>query len=404
MDKIYLDHSATTPVAKEVLEAMLPYFSDKFGNPSSIHFFGQEARSEIDNARKEIANFLNCQTTEIVFTSGGSESDNLAIRGVVEAISDNFANELPHIVTTAFEHHAVLNTVKELERQGKIEVTYIRPDEDGIIQVSDVESAIKENTILVSVMYVNNEIGTVQPIREIGAAIKTINKKLKIKNNKYGRIYFHTDAVQAAEYFNMNVDYLHVDLLTMTAHKIYGPKGIGLLYVRSGTPIKSQITGGGQEYKKRAGTENVAGIVGFAVAIKLINKSKIKRQNCNSKVINLRDKLIDGLLRIPDSRLNGSRKFRTPANVNVSFLNAEGESILLNLDIEGIAASSGSACTSGSLDPSHVLLAIGIRPEDAHGSIRFTLGRETTEQEIDKVLEVMPKIVEKLRKMSPFNS
>jgi len=392
MSNIYLDNSATTSVDTQVLDAMLPYFSNKFGNASSVHSFGQEARAAIDNARYKIAEFLNCKSTEIIFTSGGSESDNLAIKGILEASEI----EKPHIITLAFEHHAILETVKELESDEKIEATFIRPNCDGIIEIAEIEKAIKENTILVSVMYVNNEIGTVQPIRAIGQMIEKRNKDRRQK------MYLHTDAVQAAEYFDMNVDYLHVDLLTMTAHKIYGPKGVGLLYIRSGVPIKHQIVGGGQEYKKRAGTENVASIVGFGKAVEIIQKSKLKNQNYNSKLESLRDKLIDGLLQISNSFLNGSRKDRSPANANISFINAEGEAILLNLDMEGIAVSTGSACTSGSLEPSHVLISMGLKPEQCHGSIRFTLGRSTTEEEIDKVLEVLPPIIEKLRKMSPF--
>ncbi|MEI8061287.1 MAG: aminotransferase class V-fold PLP-dependent enzyme [Candidatus Berkelbacteria bacterium] len=443
--KIYLDHAATTAVDAQVFETMLPYFSEKFGNASSVHAFGQEARGAVDNSRHEIAAFLNCKSTEIIFTSGGSEADNLAIRGVVDAVISNqfsvFSQKpatdngqrttvVPHIITSAFEHHAILETVKELESDGRIEATFIKPNKDGLVEVADIEAAIKPNTILVSIMYVNNEIGTVQPIRAIGQAIERINKT-RIMNNESGvmnethnsefklhnsrknaaRIFFHTDAVQAAEYFDMNVDTLHVDLLTMSAHKIYGPKGVGLLYIRSGVPIKHQIIGGGQEYKKRAGTENVTGIIGMAKAVELIchpelvtgsNKNEIPDQVRNDKIKVLRDKLVDGLLQIPNSFLNGSREFRSPANVNISFINAEGEAILLNLDMEGIAASTGSACTSGSLSPSHVLLSLGLKPEQCHGSIRFTLGRETTKEEIDRVLEVMPGIIEKLRKMSPF--
>jgi len=406
MKRIYLDNSATTPVDAEVLKVMLPFFSEKFGNASSVHFFGQDSRSAVDKSRHKIAKFLNSKSTEIIFTSGGSESDNFAIKGVIEASSI----EKPHIITSAFEHHAVLETIKELELEGKIEATFIKPNREGLIEVADIEAAIKESTILISIMYVNNEIGTVSPIRAIGQMIEKINRsrRLEVRGRKKDssilkhqasnlpRIFFHTDAVQAAEYFDMNVDTLHVDLLTMSAHKIYGPKGIGLLYVRTGTPIKHQIIGGGQEYKKRAGTENVAAIVGFAKAIELIDHGR------DNKIKKLRDKLIDGLLNIPDSFLNGDRENRSPANVNVSFINAEGESILLNLDIEGIAASTGSACTSGSLQPSHVLISMGLEPFQCHGSIRFTLGRNSTELEINKVLEVVPVVIEKLRKMSPL--
>lgn len=389
MKKIYLDNAATTPVHPEVLAAMTPYFFDQFGNASSIHSFGQVARSAVDSARRGIAEFLNCKSTEIIFTSGGSESDNLAINGVVESLKSKVESK-PHVITSAFEHHAVLDTIKELEADGVIEATYIKPNSDGLIGAESVKKAIKKNTLLVSIMYVNNEIGTVQPIRAIGQMIEKENK------TRDSRIFFHSDAVQAAEYFEMNVDYLHVDLLSMSAHKIYGPKSVGLLYVRSGTPIKHQIVGGGQEYKKRAGTENVPGIIGFAKAIELIDRSK------NERLKKLRDRLIDGLLKIPNSRLNGSQEERSPANVNISFLNAEGESILLNLDMEGIAASTGSACTSGSLDPSHVLSAMGLPPEECHGSIRFTLGRQTSAEEIDEVILVMKSVVAKLRKMSPL--
>jgi cysteine desulfurase len=426
MKNIYLDYAATTPVDQEVLKAMTPYFCEVFGNPSSVHSYGRQTRAAVDHSRETVSKFLNCSTTEIIFTSGGSESDNLAIRGVVDSAvksqKSKVQNKLPipHIITSQFEHHAVLNTVKELEREGTIEASYIKPGVDGLINPADIQSAIKANTLLVSIIYVNNEIGTVQPVREIGQLIerenarriknieygienKSRNSKFQIPNSKEnsGRIFFHTDAVQAAEYFKMDVDYLHVDLLTMTAHKIYGPKGVGLLYIRKGTPVSRLITGGEQEYRKRAGTENIAGIVGFAAAVRLVQSPKSKVQSEN--IQKLRDKLINGILTsIPDSFLNGSRELRSPANVNISFINAEGESILLNLDMEGIAASTGSACTSGALEPSHVLLSLGLKPEQCHGSIRFTLGRQTTEADINKVLEVLPQIIEKLRKMSPF--
>ena len=414
MRQIYLDHSATTPVDPEVLKAMLPYFADKFGNASSIHSYGQEARAAVDQARETVANFLNCKTSEIIFTSGGSESDNLAIKGLIEVSRDRLRlnKKKPHVITSAFEHHAVFDTVKELEKEGKIEATYIIPGNDGIITTEEIERAIKENTVLVSIMYVNNEIGTVQPIREIGKIIEKLNRdrlsvdqiisgetNQPINQSTNQRIFFHTDAVQAAEYFNMDVDYLHVDLLTFSAHKIYGPKGIGVLYARKGTPLKHQIVGGGQEYKMRAGTENIAGIVGLAEAAKQITNHKSQITNIKK----LRDKLIRGIEKnIPACRLNGSNINRSPNNVSFSFKNAEGESILLNLDSLGIAASSGSACTSGSLEPSHVLLAIGTSPEEAHGSVRFTLGLGTTEKEVDYVIKVLPDIIKKLRKMSPY--
>jgi len=440
---IYLDYAATTPADSEVVKAMIPYFTDVFGNASSVHSYGRQARAAVDQSRETIAKFLNCQTTEIIFTSGGSESDNLAIRGLIKSQKSNLKNQndksklkIPHIITTQFEHHAVLNTIKELEKEGEIEATYIQPSKDGLVDPESIKKAIKENTILVSIIYVNNEIGTVQPIREIGKLIQRINvnrqpSTVNRENNGQRttdngqRIFFHTDAVQAAEYFKMDVDFLHVDMLTMTAHKIYGPKGVGLLYIRKGTPISRLITGGEQEYRKRAGTENTAGIVGFGKAVELLCHSEQREEspvNTGKKglkqvqrsftdvqddetngIKHLRDKLIDGILKsVPDSFLNGSREFRSPANANISFMNAEGESILLNLDMEGIAASTGSACTSGALEPSHVLLSLGLKPEQCHGSIRFTLGRQTTEAEIDQVLKVLSPIVDKLRMMSPF--
>lgn len=427
MNKIYLDYSATTPIDPKVLEAMNPYLSDNFGNPSSVHSFGQDARAAIDKSRETLANFLNCEPSEIIFTSGGSESDNLAIRGVIEAVIPEYKgmNKKPHIVTSSIEHHAVLDTIKDLENEGKIEVAYISPDKDGVLNSQQVVRAIRENTVLVSVMYVNNEIGTVQPIREIGKKIEKENLGRLEQNPSARKIFFHTDAVQAAEYFEMGTKYLHVDLLTLTAHKIYGPKGVGALFVKKGTPLKSEITGGGQEYKKRAGTENVAGIVGFAKAVEMIIAKRKESSSAshpdpsadgegsqeidssaspqNDRSLKLRDKLIRGIIdNIADAQLNGTDICRSPGNVNISFKGIEGESVLLNLDMQGIAASTGSACTSGSLEPSHVIMGIGYNEERAHSSIRFTLGRYTTSAEIDKVIEVLPGIVEKLRKMSPI--
>ncbi len=392
-NKIYLDHAATTPVDPRVAEAMKPYFTDIFGNPGSLHSFGREASEAVTKSRKTISDFLKCKLEELIFTSGGSEADNLAIRGTINAQRKTL-NEggKPHVITSAFEHKAVLDTVEDLEKSGEIEATYIKPSKDGQISVEDIGSAIKENTILVSIMYINNEVGTIQPIREIGEMLKKGDKK----------IYFHTDAVQAIEYCNVDVNQLGVDFLTFTAHKVYGPKGVGALYIKAGTPVKSEITGGGQEWGMRAGTENLGGIVGFAKAIELISAEK--KTGLNSKLSVLRDRLIDGILKnIPKSRLNGEKKNLSPAIVNISFINAEGESILLYLDNKGIAVSTGSACTSRTLEPSHVLSAMGISPEKAHGSIRFSLGRKTSEQDIDKVLEILPEIIEKIRKMSPFH-
>ena len=408
MKRIYMDYAATSPTKKEVLEAMKPYFGEYFGNPSSIHGFGQETRGAINRARETVARFLNCQVNEVVFTSGGTESDNLAIRGIVEQCKNDMIVGKPHIITSEFEHHAILHTCEELEKSYDAEVTYIKPNKDGLISVKDIKKAIKPNTVLVSIMYVNNEIGTVQPIAEIGKMI-SMNNELRIKNYAKNhnsssiihnsKIYFHTDAVQAVEYFDCNVKKLNVDLLSLSAHKFGGPKGIGILYIGKDVSTKPQMTGGAQEYGMRAGTENVPGIVGLAKAIELLKVKKSK----NRETLKLRDELIDGIIKkIPNTTLNGSRKYRSPNNVNISFKNVEGESILLNLDLLGIAASSGSACTSGSLLPSHVLLAIGVKQEEAHGAIRFTLGDLTTKQDINYVLKELPKIIEKLRKMSPY--
>ena len=397
MNKVYLDNSATTKVSESVMEAMKPYFTDIFGNPSSIHSFGQEARSAVDKARQALAEFLNCDPTEVIFTSGGTESDNLAIKGVVDQYYKDVIpdNVLPHIITTAFEHHAVLNTVKDLEKQGRIEATYILPNEDGVIDVKDIENAIIENTVLVSVMYVNNETGVIQPISEIGKLVRIKNQEPRIKNP----IVFHTDAVQSAEFCLMDVKELGVDLLTLTAHKIHGPKGIGALYVKKGVPIKAQMTGGDQEFRVRAGTENLAAVAGLAAALAEVKSRMSKVKSIES----LRDKLETELTnRISNSIINGKNALRAPHISNISFINAEGEAIILNLDMEGIAVSSGSACTSGSLEPSHVLTSMGIPAAQAHGSIRFSSSRETTVEEIDRVIEILPGIIEKLRQMSPI--
>lgn len=381
--EIYLDHAATTPVDPRVLEAMLPYFTEQFGNPSSIYAAGRQARAAIDQARARIARILHCQPREIVFTSGGTESDNLAIKGV--AWWHRLNGRGNHIITTAFEHHAVLHSVQYLEKFG-FEATYVRPGPDGIVRVEDIEAAIRPDTILISVMYANNEIGTIQPIAEIG--------KLA---HRYG-ILFHTDAVQAAGTLPLDVERLHVDLLSLSAHKFYAPKGVGLLYVRQGTKLLWQQNGGSQESNRRAGTENVPGIVGMATALEL---AYAEREERNAHLLALRDRLIDGILqRIPDARLNGDREQRLPNNVNVSFEGVDGETILLNLDMHGIAASSGSACTTGSTEPSHVLLAIGLTPEQARSSIRLTLGKDNTEQEIDRTLNVLEETVTRLRRLT----
>lgn len=416
MERVYLDYAATAPVKKEVLEAMLPYLTEKFGNPSSLHSFGQEARSAVDESRKKIADFLNCDISEIIFTSGGTESDNMAIRGVILGLGvrlKSSSNQIkPHIITSQIEHHAVLRTCQHLEKNGLVEVTYLKPNRDGIIETKKVKAAIKENTVLVSTMYVNNEIGTVQPIREIGKMIEKVNRERSTVNGQ--RIYFHTDAVQATEYQNMNVDYLHVDLLTISGHKIGAPKGIGALYLKKKTPFLKMIFGGEQEMNQRSGTENVAGIVALGEAIEIVKSQKsikfIKSQGTRGiffenikRIQELQNYFIKIIFKeISEVELNGSKENRSPNNVNFYFKYIEGESILLNLDLVGIAASSGSACTSQSLEPSHVLVAVYNDPQRAHGSIRFTLGDKTTKKEIDYTVEKLKIIVKKLRDMSPL--
>ncbi len=380
---IYLDHAATTPVKPEVLETMLPYFTEKYGNPSSIYSLGRENRKAIEDAREKVAKALNAQPKEIFFTSGGSESDNWAIKGIAYANQ----NKGKHIITTNIEHHAVLHTCKYLEKQG-FEVTYVPVRENGIVTVEDIESAIRPDTILISVMFANNEIGTIQPIKGIGALAREKG------------IYFHTDAVQAIGNIPVNVNDMNIDLLSLSAHKFYGPKGVGVLYMREGVRISPMIHGGEQERGKRASTENVAGIVGLGKAIEIAD---MNINSYNEKLLKLRDRATKKILeKVPYSRLNGDPEKRLPGNINISFEFVEGESILLSLDMKNICASSGSACTSGSLDPSHVLLAIGLTHEIAHGSLRLTFGEENTDSDIDYLLEVLPPIIEKLRAMSPL--
>ncbi len=384
---VYMDHAATTPVDPRVLEAMLPYFSEKFGNASSIYSLGREARQAIEEARRTVAEILHAKPEEIIFTSCGSESDNLAIRGV--AFAQRHRGKGNHIITSPIEHHAVGHTVEQLEKYFGFEVTYVPVDKYGVVDPDDVGRAIRDDTILITIMYANNEVGTIEPIAEIG----------KIARKK--GIPFHTDAVQAAGALSLNVDELNVDLMSLSGHKFYAPKGIGILYVRKGTPLLPMQTGGGHEQNRRAGTENVPYIVGIATALKIAYE---EFESNNSHVKRLRDKLIQGIMeRIPDVQLTGHPTNRLPNNASFIFKNAEGESILLGLDLKGVCASSGSACTSGSLEPSHVLLAMGIPPEDAHGSIRLTLGRENTDEDVDYVLEVLPPIVQRLRSMSPFS-
>ena len=383
MRRIYLDYAATTPTHPEVVKAMLPYFTEAFGNPSSIYSYGQEAKGAVGEARVKIANLIGARDDEIVFTSGGTEADNFAIKGVA------FANESKgnHIITSLIEHHAVIETYKFLEKRG-FKVTYLPVDEYGLIDPGDVKKAITERTILVSVMYASNEMGTIEPVTEIGRITREAG------------IYFHTDAVQAVGHIPVDVNELGVNLLSMSAHKLYGPKGVGALYIRKGSKLTPFMHGGEQERRRRASTENVPGIAGFGQAAEIAHQEmneEAERLTC------LRDRLIKDLLkRIDHNRLNGHPTMRLPNNVNVSVDYVEGESILLNLDLEGICASTGSACSSSSLEPSHVLLAMGLSHEQAHGSLRFSLGKWTTEEEIERVLDALPRIVAKLRAMSPL--
>ena len=380
---IYLDNAATTKVADSVVDAMLPYFKEYYGNASSIYQLGAKSKEALDESREYIAGTLGAKTNEIYFTAGGSESDNWAIK----ATADAYAQKGKHIITSAIEHHAVLHTCEYLEKHG-YEVTYVGVDENGVIKLDELKAAIRPDTILISVMFANNEIGTIQPIKEIGEIAKEHD------------ILFHTDAVQAYAQVPINVDEMHIDMLSASGHKLNGPKGIGFLYIRKGIKIRSFVHGGQQERGRRAGTENIPGIVGLAAAAK---RSFSMLEEKMQKEIELRDYLISRIeAEIPYCRLNGDRKKRLPNNVNFSFQFIEGESMLILLDSKGIAASSGSACTSGSLDPSHVLLAIGLPHEIAHGSLRLTLSEENTKEEMDYVVEQLTAILERLRSMSPL--
>ena len=384
MDKfLYLDNAATTKTAPEVLEAMLPYFTEKFGNPSSVYTFAAGNKEVVDVQRDRIAATLGAKSNEIYFTAGGSEADNWALK----ATADAYRDKGNHIITTKIEHHAILHTAQYLEKNG-YEVTYLDVDEDGKVRLEDLKKAIRPETILISVMFANNEIGTIEPIKEIGQIA-----------HEHG-ILFHTDAVQAYGQFPINVDECHIDMLSASGHKLNGPKGIGFLYIRKGVKIRSFIHGGAQERKRRAGTENVPGIVGIGTAAK---RAADTREERTASEVEVRDYLIDRVLKeIPYSRLNGHRTDRLPNNANFSFRFIEGESLLIMLDGKGICASSGSACTSGSLDPSHVLLAIGLPHEIAHGSLRLTINEEITKEDIDYVVENLKAIIERLRNMSPL--
>lgn len=384
MRRIYLDHSATTPVDPQVADLMLKYYLEYYGNPSSVHFFGREVKKALEEARCQVASLIGANVSEIIFTSGGTEADNLAIQGVAKARM----KQGKHLITSAIEHHAVLDTFKYLAKNG-YELTILPVDEEGLVHIDDVVKAIRPDTILISIMHANNEVGSIQPIEEIG----------KITRDK--GILFHVDAVQSLGKLPIDVKNMNIDLLTISSHKIHGPKGVGALYVRKGIKISPLVYGGAQERKIRSGTENAPGIIGFGLACELASQ---RMDEENKKLTRLRDKLIDGILSsIGNVKLNGPRgERRLPNNVNVSINFIEGESLLLSLDMIGIAGSSGSACTSGSLDPSHVLLAMGLSHEVAHGSLRLSLGRQNTEEDIDFVLQELPKIVDRLRSMSPL--
>ncbi len=382
--QIYADNAATTALSPKVLEAMTPYLTEIYGNPSSLYRIGSLAKDAVEEARQTVANLIGAKNAnEIYFTSGGSEADNWAIKGVCHMMAKKGKN---HIITTKFEHHAVLHVCEKLSKEG-FEVTYLDVYEDGLVKPEDVKNAIQENTALVTIMYANNEIGTVQPIAEIGRICREAG------------VLFHTDAVQAVCNVPINVEEECIDLLSLTAHKFHGPKGCGALYVRRGVRLETLIDGGAQERSRRAGTENVAGIVGLAKAMELAISTMEER---TSKLTKMRDRLIDGLLSIEKSRLNGSRTHRLPGNVNMCFEGIEGESLLLRLDLAGVSASSGSACTSGSLDPSHVLLSLGLPHEIAHGSLRLSFSDDNTEEDIDYLLKIVPEIVEYLRSFSPL--
>jgi cysteine desulfurase len=381
--RIYLDYAATTPTHPEVMKAMLPYFADSFGNPSSIHSYGQEAKDAIERARSKVAALIGARSEEIVFTGSGTEADNFAVKGV--ALSRQAKGN--HIITSSIEHHAVLETCKFLEKQG-FSVTYLPVDGYGLVDPTDVKKAITKNTILISIMHANNECGTIEPIAEIGNIARE------------AEIYFHTDAVQTVGHIPLDVNKSNVDLLSISAHKLYGPKGVGVLYIRKGTRISSFMHGGNQERGRRASTENVPGIVGFGKAAEIAQQEMLEEAQ---KLTALRDRLIESILEgIEYTQLNGHPVKRLPNNVNVSINYVEGESILLNLDLDGICASTGSACSSADLEPSHVLVAMGLPHLQAHSSLRFTLGKWTTEEDISKVLDVLPGIISKLRAMSPL--
>ena len=386
--RIYLDNSATTPVDREVLEAMIPFLTEKFGNASSIHFFGQEARAAVDKARHQVAEIINARPNEIVFTSGGTEANNLAIRGLIEA-NEKYGK---HIITSQIEHSAVRNVCEDLEKRG-FEVTYLPVGEDGIVKIEDVKNAIREDTILISIMTANNEIGTIQAVAEIGKIVKKERESGK-------KIWLHTDAVQAVGKARVDVEEIGCDLLSMSAHKLYAPKGVGALYIRRGVRLHAQNFGGHQERERRGGTESVPHIVAFGKACELAQKNLIETAR---HLKNLRDKFENGVAeRISDIEFNGNPEKRLPSISNISFRFVEGEGLLINLDLQGVAVSTGSACSSGSLEPSPVIRALGRNDEMARGAIRFSFGKDNSQQDVEYVLEVLPKAIENLRRLSPI--
>lgn len=388
MKQVYLDHAATTPLDPRVYEVMDPYLKGRYGNPSSFHSVGKQVKDDFDQTRSQVAKILGARTEEIIFTSGGTESDNLALLGFARKNKDKGK----HIITTQIEHHAVMHAAEQLEKEG-FEVTYLKVDQDGLVGVDQVMEAVRPDTILISIIYANNEIGVVQPVAEIGNQVEKYRRDNEVKYP-----VLHTDACQAAGALEIDVRKTHVDLMTLNGSKIYGPKGIGLLYKRRGLKVEPLVYGGGQESGLRSGTENVAGAVGLVKALELALQEQKKE---TERLVGLRDKLISGIKeQIPKVRLNGHGTKRLPNNVNMSIGDVEGEALLLYLDAQGVYCSTGSACTSASLDPSHVLLALGLPAEVAHSSLRLTLGRSTTEQDVDYVLEVLPGVVEKLRKIS----
>ncbi len=383
MERIYLDNAATTAVAKEVAKAIMPCFTEIYGNPSSLHSFGLDAKDVMEASRQKIASFINAREDEIVFTGSGTESDNTVIKGIFGALKEK-GN---HIITSAIEHHAIHEPLNFLEKQG-LKVTYLPNDDTGLVDPDDLKKAITDKTILVSIMHANNEIGTIEPVKALGAVCRDAG------------VVFHTDAVQTFGHLPIDVNDMNIDLLSASAHKLYGPKGVGMLYIRKGVKLTPLLHGGDQEKRRRASTQNVPGIAGFSRAVELAEKEMLPE---SARQTALRDRLISELLKaIPESQLNGHPTLRLPNNVNISFAYIEGEAMLLNLDMEGIAASTGSACTSSSLEPSHVLIACGLQQVLAHGSLRFTTGRSTTEEEIDHVIKVLPPIIAKLRAMSPL--